>query len=58
MHRWLIGLAPFRDLVANHHARFLGPSRLAKAFPTGSAPRCSPTTCGKENSWLRDALTA
>jgi DNA-binding HxlR family transcriptional regulator len=34
MHRWLVGLVPFRDLVANGHARFLGPSRLAKAFPT------------------------
>jgi DNA-binding HxlR family transcriptional regulator len=34
MHRWLVGLVPFRDLVADGHARFLGPSRLAKAFPT------------------------
>jgi hypothetical protein len=34
MHRWLVGLVPFRDLVADKHARFLGPSRLAKAFPT------------------------
>jgi DNA-binding HxlR family transcriptional regulator len=34
MHRWLIGLVPFRDLLANGHARFLGPSRLARAFPT------------------------
>ncbi|HST64017.1 MAG TPA: helix-turn-helix domain-containing protein [Mycobacteriales bacterium] len=34
MHRWLVGLTPFRDLVAGGHARFLGPSRLAKAFPT------------------------
>lgn len=34
MQRWLIGLVPFRDLITNHHARFLGPSRLAKAFPT------------------------
>lgn len=34
MQRWLIGLVPFRDLLANGHARFLGPSRLAKAFPT------------------------
>ncbi len=34
MHPWLVGLVPFRDLVANKHARFLGPSRLAKAFPT------------------------
>ena len=34
MQRWLIGLVPFRDLIADGHARFLGPSRLAKAFPT------------------------
>jgi DNA-binding HxlR family transcriptional regulator len=34
MHRWLIGLVPFSDLVANRHARFFGPSRLAHAFPT------------------------
>ena len=34
MQRWLLGLVPFRDLLANGHARFLGPSRLAKAFPT------------------------
>jgi hypothetical protein len=34
MQRWLVGLVPFRDLVANGHARVLGPSRLARAFPT------------------------
>jgi len=34
MQRWLIGLVPFRDLIANGHARLLGPSRLARAFPT------------------------
>ena len=34
MQRWLLGRVPFRDLVANGQARFLGPSRLAKAFPT------------------------
>lgn len=34
MQRWLVGLVPFRDLVANGHARLLGPSRLARAFPT------------------------
>jgi len=34
MHRWLIGLAPFQDLVAGGHARLLGPSRLARSFPT------------------------
>ena len=32
--RWLIGLAPFRELVRDGHARVLGPSRLARAFPT------------------------
>jgi hypothetical protein len=34
MHRWLLGRVPFRELVANGHARLLGPSRLARAFPT------------------------
>lgn len=34
MQRWLMGLAPFRELVAKGHARLLGPSRLARAFPT------------------------
>ncbi|MGS0687228.1 winged helix-turn-helix transcriptional regulator [Nakamurella sp. GG22] len=34
MQRWLVGVAPFRDLVAKGDARLLGPSRLARAFPT------------------------
>jgi DNA-binding HxlR family transcriptional regulator len=34
MHRWLAGLAPFRELVAEGHVRVLGPSRLARSFPT------------------------
>ena len=34
MQRWLVGLVPFRDLIASGHARLLGPSRLARAFPT------------------------
>ncbi len=34
MHRWLIGLAPFRELLAEGHARLIGPSRLARAFPS------------------------
>ena len=34
MHRWLVGLVPFRELVAEGSASFLGPSRLARAFPT------------------------
>ena len=34
MQRWLVGLVPFRHLIASSHARMLGPSRLARAFPT------------------------
>ena len=34
MHRWLMGLVPFPSLVSDGHARLLGPSRLARAFPT------------------------
>jgi DNA-binding HxlR family transcriptional regulator len=34
MHRWLVGLVPFRELVADGRARLLGPSRLARGFPT------------------------
>jgi len=34
MHRWLIGLTPFGELVKQGHARVIGPSRLARAFPT------------------------
>lgn len=59
MHRWLVGLVPFRELVADGHARFLGPSRLARAFPSwfdtsmfsASLPRA-----GRRRQ--RDALTA
>lgn len=34
MRRWLLGLVPFRELVNSGHARLLGPSCLARAFPT------------------------
>jgi DNA-binding HxlR family transcriptional regulator len=34
LQRWLIGLVPFRELVSNGDVRLLGPSRLARAFPT------------------------
>jgi len=34
MQRWLVGLAPFDELVRAGSARLLGPSRLARAFPT------------------------
>lgn len=34
MQRWMLGFVPFRDLVTSGHARMLGPSRLARAFPS------------------------
>lgn len=34
MYRWLMGIVPFRDLIAGGQARLIGPSRLARAFPT------------------------
>jgi DNA-binding HxlR family transcriptional regulator len=38
MYRWLMGIVPFRDLVAQGHARLLGPSRLVRAFPSWFVP--------------------
>jgi DNA-binding HxlR family transcriptional regulator len=34
LHRWLLGLRSFRDLQRAGTVRFVGPSRLARAFPT------------------------
>jgi DNA-binding HxlR family transcriptional regulator len=34
MYKWLAGILPFRDLVGSGHVRLIGPSRLARAFPT------------------------
>jgi DNA-binding HxlR family transcriptional regulator len=34
MHRWLIGLVPFKELLNDGVVRAVGPSRLARAFPT------------------------
>jgi hypothetical protein len=33
LQRWLLGRAPFRELVVGGHARLLGPGRLVRAFP-------------------------
>jgi DNA-binding HxlR family transcriptional regulator len=38
MYRWLMGLVAFRELVAAGQARLLGPSRLARGFPTWFQP--------------------
>ena len=32
--RWLTGITPFRELVSAGDVRLIGPSRLARAFPT------------------------
>ena len=59
MQRWLLGLAPFRDLVANGHARFLGPSRLAQGFPTWfDTTTYSRSLRRGEQRRLRDAVPA
>src|SRR3954468_7278537 len=36
--RWLVGILPFRELIADGPVRLLGPSRLARAFPTWFRP--------------------
>jgi DNA-binding HxlR family transcriptional regulator len=38
MYRWLMGMVSFRSLVAEGHARLIGPTRLARAFPTWFRP--------------------
>jgi DNA-binding HxlR family transcriptional regulator len=38
MYKWLAGIVPFRSLVSGGHVRLIGPSRLARAFPTWFAP--------------------
>jgi DNA-binding HxlR family transcriptional regulator len=34
MYKWLAGIEPFRELVSAGHVRMIGPSRLARGFPT------------------------
>jgi DNA-binding HxlR family transcriptional regulator len=34
LYRWLFGIVAFRELVSAGHVRMIGPSRLARAFPT------------------------
>jgi DNA-binding HxlR family transcriptional regulator len=38
MYRWLAGIAPFRELIGSGNVRLIGPSRLARAFPTWFTP--------------------
>lgn len=38
LHRWLLGSRTFRDLQRAGSVRLVGPSRLARAFPTWFAP--------------------
>lgn len=33
LQRWIVGLVGFRDLLAQGHARFVGPPGLARSFP-------------------------
>ena len=38
MYKWLSGIVPFRELIATGQARLIGPSRVARAFPTWFTP--------------------
>jgi DNA-binding HxlR family transcriptional regulator len=38
MYKWLSGIVAFRELVSSGHIRLIGPSRLARAFPTWFTP--------------------
>lgn len=38
MYKWFVGIASFRELLAAGHVRLIGPSRLARAFPTWFTP--------------------
>ncbi len=38
MYRWLVGITPFRELLGSGQVRLIGPSRLARAFPTWFTP--------------------
>ena len=38
MYKWLAGITPFRELVSSGHVRLIGPSRLARTFPTWFTP--------------------
>jgi DNA-binding HxlR family transcriptional regulator len=38
MYKWLAGIVSFRELVGSGHIRLIGPSRLARAFPTWFTP--------------------
>ena len=38
MYKWLAGIATFRELVGSGHVRLIGPSRMARAFPTWFSP--------------------
>jgi DNA-binding HxlR family transcriptional regulator len=38
MYKWLAGITPFRAILASGHVRLIGPSRLARSFPTWFSP--------------------
>jgi DNA-binding HxlR family transcriptional regulator len=54
MYRWLMGMVSFRELVSSGHARLLGPSRLAREFPTWFQP--SSFAAGLRRSQRRQGL--
>ena len=53
MHRWLVGLVPFHDLVAKGHARLLGPAGWRGPSRHGSTQRTSPRGCAARSNVVR-----
>jgi DNA-binding HxlR family transcriptional regulator len=59
MQRWLIGKATFRELLTNGHARVVGPSRLARAFPTWFDTSMFSASLGRaQRHCVEDAVSA
>jgi DNA-binding HxlR family transcriptional regulator len=55
LYRWLMGIVPFRELIADGHVRLLGPSRLARAFPTWFLPAAFATEMKRSARYAKQA---
>jgi DNA-binding HxlR family transcriptional regulator len=55
LHRWLLGARTFRDLERAGTVRLVGPSRLARAFPTWFEPSAFARSIGAARPAVRAA---
>lgn len=58
MYRWFMGMVPFKDLVTSGQARLLGPSRLARAFPSWFRPSAFAADLRQSERRMGQAQTA